>query len=38
MFVVMAIGFAWVLPQEEIDEIDKRLDKKNNRKNGNNNL
>ena len=27
MFVIMAIGFAWALPQEEIDELDKRLEK-----------
>ena len=28
MFVVIAIGFAWAMPQEEIDELDKRLSKK----------
>jgi hypothetical protein len=27
MFVILAIGFAWALPQEEIDELDKRLGK-----------
>ena len=27
MFVIMAIGFAWALPQEEIDELDKCLGK-----------
>ena len=28
MFVVIAIGFAWAMPQEEIVELDKRLNKK----------
>ena len=28
MFSVIAIGFAWVMPQEEIEELDKRLGKK----------
>jgi hypothetical protein len=29
MFIVIAIGFAWAMPQEEIEELDKRLGKKN---------
>jgi hypothetical protein len=28
MFSVIAIGFAWAMPQEEIEELDKRLGKK----------
>ena len=28
MFIVIAIGFAWALPQEEIDELDKYFSKK----------
>ena len=28
MFSVIAIGFAWVMTQEEIEELDKRLGKK----------
>ena len=28
MFIVIAIGFAWAMPQEEIDELDNRLKNK----------
>jgi hypothetical protein len=28
MFIVIAIGFAWALPQEEIDELNERFNKK----------
>ena len=28
MFIVFAIGFAWAWPEEEIEELDKRLGKK----------
>jgi len=28
MFIVIAIGFAWAWPEEEIEELDKRLGKK----------
>jgi hypothetical protein len=28
MFIVIAIGFAWAIPQEEIEELDKCLGKK----------
>ena len=28
MFIVIAIGFAWAMPQEEIEELDERLGKK----------
>ena len=28
IFIVIAIGFAWAMPQEEIEELDKRLGKK----------
>ena len=28
MFIVLSIGFAWVLPQEEIDELNIRFKKK----------
>jgi len=28
MFIVIAIGFAWAMTQEEIEELDKRLGKK----------
>jgi hypothetical protein len=27
MFIVIAIGFAWVIPQEEIEELDKQFKK-----------
>jgi hypothetical protein len=25
MFILVALGFAWALPQEEIDDINKRF-------------
>ena len=28
MFIVIASGFAWALPQEEVDDINKRFKKK----------
>jgi hypothetical protein len=28
MFIVIAIGFAWAMPQKEIEELDERLGKK----------
>ena len=28
MFILVALGFAWALPQEEIDDINKRFKKK----------
>ena len=28
MFIVIAIGFAWAMPQEEIDELGNRLKNK----------
>jgi hypothetical protein len=28
MFIVIAVGFAWALPKEEIDELNKRLKNK----------
>ena len=27
MFIVIAIGFAWAIPQEEIEELNNRLKK-----------
>ena len=28
MFIIITVAFAWAMPQEEIDELDKRLGKK----------
>ena len=28
MFILVSLGFAWALPQEEIDDINKRFKKK----------
>lgn len=28
MFILVALDFAWALPQEEIDDINKRFKKK----------
>ena len=28
MFILITIGFAWALPQEEIDELNNRLKNK----------
>jgi hypothetical protein len=29
MFIVITIGFEWAMPQEEIDELDRRFKRKN---------
>ena len=28
MFILVALGFAWALPQEEIDELNEQFKKK----------
>lgn len=28
IFLLVAVAFAWALPQEEIDELNKRINKK----------